>query len=314
MSKALSAKGAVSRRALVVLTGLIWLLISGTFPHSLDGLGMPLTLGLVALDILLGALTGWLAFARSASLDERQAALRNRAYRVAYRLVLLGVLAMIVALLIGSVFDSYNGTHLQPQPQPVLGARWIVGLLELLVALPTIVIAWLLPEPIEDSPMRTFGRWTPVRWLPLLLVPGLTTLWLLAIGSLPVRASILRDDSGTVFGGMSNATCKHFRAGREVGYGFGAQVRLDVETCWNGQRAFAFRLDPMTDLTRCEVPAGTADFARITHLSCTERTDEDGTMFYTVRAKVESVLTSGISRDVVMELDVTRDGKVLAFG
>jgi len=80
-----------------------------TFPRSLDGLGMPLTLCLVALDVVLGALTGWLAFARSASLDERQAALRDRAYRVAFRLVLVGVLLMIVALFMGSIADSYNG-------------------------------------------------------------------------------------------------------------------------------------------------------------------------------------------------------------
>jgi len=37
-------------------------------------------------------------------------------------------------------------------------------------------------------------------------------------------------------------------------------------------------------------------------------------MFYTVRAKVESGLIPTVSRDIVMELDVARDGKVLAFG
>jgi len=284
-----------------------------TFPRSLNGLGMPLTLCLVALDVVLGALTGWLAFARSASLDERQAALRDRTYRAAFRLVLLSVLVMILALFIGSIVDSYTGIHSQPQPQPVLGARWIVALLELLIALPTAVIAWLQPEPVDGNPMTARGGRRALPWVPMLAVPALAALWLLAVGTLPVRASTTRDDSLHDFS-MSNATCGHFSGSQEAGYGFGAQVRLDVEACWDGKHAFAFREDPMTDLTRCEVPAGTADFARVSGLTCTERTDANGTMFYTVRAKIESGLTSTVTRDVVMELVVTRDGRVLAFG
>jgi len=313
MRNALSFDGQLIRRAVVVLTALTWLLMIATFPRSLDGLGMPLTLCLVALDVVLGALTGWLAFARSASLDERQAALRDRAYRVAFRLVLVGVLLMIVALFIGSIADSYNGIQFQPQPQPVLGARWIVGLLEVLIALPTAVIAWLQPEPVDENPITTRGGRRVLPWVPMLAIPALAALWLLAVGTLPVRASATRDDSRHDFS-MANATCGHFSGGQEAGYGFGAQVRLDVEACWDGRHAFAFREDPMTDLTRCEVPAGTADFARVTHLSCTERTDASGTMFYTVRAKIESGLTSRVTRDVVMELVVTRDGRVLTFG
>jgi len=150
-------------------------------------------------------------------------------------------------------------------------------------------------------------------WVPMLAIPALAALWLLAVGTLPVRASATRDDSRHDFS-MANATCGHFSGGQEAGYGFGAQVRLDVEACWDGRHAFAFREDPMTDLTRCEVPPGTADFAGVSRLSCTERTDDSGTMFYTVRAKVSPGLTPTVSRDIVLELDVARDGKVLAFG
>jgi hypothetical protein len=306
--------GRLIRRGLVILTALLWLLLVATLPHSLDGFGMPLALALLTLDVILGALTGWLAFARGASLDERQAAVRDRGYRVAFRLLLLGALVMIVAVFVGSVIDSFNGFYSQPQPQPVLSARWIVALIELFLALPTIVIAWNPPDPLEPRRIATGGIWIEPRWIPLLIVPGLAAFWLLAIGSMPVRAGIIPENSGSVFGGVANATCKHFRAGRDVGYGFGAQVRLDVEACWDGKHAFAFRLDPMTDLTRCEVPAGTADFARVTHLSCTESADASGTMHYTVHATVEPLLAPGVKRDVVMELDVTRDGKVLAFG
>jgi hypothetical protein len=299
-------------RLAVIATFLLWAVMILPFPRSLEGAGMPLTLALFALDVAMGIATGWLAFARSATLDERQAGLRDRAYRIAFRLVALGVIIMLFTIFVGSIVDSFTTSLSRPQPQQVLGARWIIGLLELLVATPTAVIAWLQHATAEDSGSTRSSR-VPARWLPLIAVPGLALLWLFAIAAMPVRASTARDDAlhGT---SMAGATCGHFSGNREAAFGFGAQVRLDVEACWDGKHAFAFRLDPQADLTRCEVPPGTADFARITQLSCTERTDASGTMFYTVRAKVESGLASAVTRDVVMELDVTRDGKVLAFG
>lgn len=300
-----------ARRTVAVIAAAVWLVTVSPYPRSLDGAGMPLILGLIAVDVVLGAITNWLAFARTSSLDERQAALRDRAYRFAFRLVLAGVLIMVVGIFIGSILDSSQLAS-APQPQPVLGARWLVGLLELIVALPTAVVAWLDPGSLDDPAPASLPPLLR-RWVPLLAVPIFATSWLLIISLAPLRANAVRDDAQhSTY--LLGATCGHFSGSEEAGYGFGAQVRLDVEACWDGKHAFTFRLDPEADMTRCEVPHGTADFARVTHLTCTERTDASGTMFYTVRARIESGLASAVTRDVVMELDVSKDGKVLAFG
>ncbi|MEO6797132.1 MAG: hypothetical protein ABI401_13265 [Candidatus Dormibacter sp.] len=301
-------QGSDIRRALVIVTGAVWGFFAVPLPRSLDGAGMPLTLALLLLDVVLGALTGWLAFARTASLDERQAALRDRAYRLAFRLILLGVIVMVLGAIAGSIADN-SGTPIQPAD--VFGSRWIIGLLELLAALPTVVIAWLQPGSVEEA--ESPSRLSPSRWLPLIAVPLLAALWLVAIAALPVEASAVRDDAkhGLL---SANETCGHFTGTRDVGYGFGAEVRLDVETCWDGNRAYAFRKDIYADLTRCSVEPGTADFARVRKLACTETTDADGTMHYQVQATVQSGLLSTVTRNVVLELDVTRDGTVLSFG
>lgn len=298
------------RRAVAIAAVIVWAFFAVPLPRSLDGAGMPLTLVLLVLDVILGALTGWLAFARTSSLDERQASLRDRAYRVAFRLILLGAIVMVLGTIAGSIVDTSNP---RLQPAQVFGSRWIVALLELLAALPTAVIAWLEPATIEDP-----GRQTPVlpaasRWLPLIGIPILAALWLLAVATLPAQASAVRDDAKHGLT-VADATCGHFTGTREVGYGFGAQVRLDVEACWDGSRAYAFRQDPFADLTRCSVEPGTADFAGVTDLSCTEQTDSSGTMHYTVHARVRPGLVPAVTREVTLELDVTKDGKVLAFG
>ncbi len=298
------------RRALVIGTVALWTILISPGPRSMDGAGMPLTLLLVALDLILGAMTGWLAFARTTSLDERQAALRDRAYRIAFRLIVLGVIVMVVSGALGSAMADYSVRA--PQEIQVLGSRWIVGLIELLAALPTVVIAWMLPSPVEEAEPSTATPATFRRWLPLSALPALAGLWLLAIAVVPVRTSTVTDDVNR--GSMPNATCRHYATSREVGGGFGAQARLDVNPCWDGSHAFDYPGDGRSAEARCSVFPGSADFARLTDLTCTQQTDLAGTIRYTMSGTVEAGLVPTVRRPVRMELDVTRDGRLLTFG
>lgn len=65
-------------RGLVIASCLLWLLLASPFPASLDGWGTGLVLGLLVIWIFLGATTGWLAFGRTARLDEFRLELRDR--------------------------------------------------------------------------------------------------------------------------------------------------------------------------------------------------------------------------------------------
>lgn len=298
------------RRALVIGTIALWTVIVAPFPRSLDGAGMPMTLLLAALDVVLGAMTGWLAFARTGSLDERQAALRDRAYRIAFRLIVLGVIVMVVSGAVGST--TADQSIRAPQEIQVFGSRWIVGLVELLAALPTVVIAWMLPNPVEEAGPGSASSATMRPWLPLAALPALAGLWLLAIGVLPVRATTVTDDVNR--GSMPSATCRHYAISREVAGGFGAEARLDVNPCWDGSHAFDYPGDGRSGEERCSVLPGSADFARLADLTCTRRTDSTGTIHYTMSATVEAGLVPAMRRAVTMEIDVSKDGKVLTFG
>jgi hypothetical protein len=54
-------------RVCVVFVALCWLVVASQLPYSLQGTGIVLLLALVALDVILGVTTGWLAFAPTAS-------------------------------------------------------------------------------------------------------------------------------------------------------------------------------------------------------------------------------------------------------
>jgi hypothetical protein len=309
MTRRLSTRS--TSRALVIASTFVWLLFISPIPRSLDGAGMPLALLLLALDLVMASSVGWLAFARTASLDERQAALRDRAYRIAFRLILVGVIVMIVAVFVGSLIASAGPDPTMTQTPVVFGGRWIVGLLELLVATPTAVITWLLPGSLHETDLPSEVRSGARRWLPLAAVLLLAALWLLTIAATPVRVSSVISDP--FHGSMSGATCGHFSTSRAIGYGFGAEVRLDVQPCWDANHAFDYPGIPLAERERCSVDPGTAEFARVTK-TCAERTDADGTLHYSVHATILAGLFPPVTRDVTLELEVTKDGKVVVVG
>jgi hypothetical protein len=301
----------IARRAAVLATlALCVFLVS---PVPLHGLGLLPVIALAALDAVLLAATGGLAYARTRRLDERQVALRDLAYRRGYRLLGLGiVLAVIVWFVAAGIVEIAIGPSGRlSQVDSGLSGRLLVAIAELAVMLPTMVVAW--------SARNGGGRLTP---LPGLAVPAVAVAWLVVVAWTPVQAATV-SRSFSITGSMaSGSTCRHFVAGRIVGGGFGATVGMRVEVCWNGRTAFVVG-DPdlplpasvdgetaATDLTACGAD-NLEDFAAVTGTTCTATVDADGTLHYAVRARVVPLALPIGARDVTMELVVTPDGRVL---
>lgn len=307
------------RRDAVILVGLLWLILAAPFPPSLDGTGIVVALALVALDVVLGRSTGWLAFARTSGLDERQAADRDSAYRLAFRLVSAGVLLMVALSIAGAFAVHPQINQAVAQVTEGFSARRLAALLELLFIVPTAVIAWFVPD-ISDQPM---GSQRPFQgWAAALSVPLLAIAWFAGVAALPVRSITV---SGVPDHFVTDATCNHFAAKKQVGSIFGGTLRLQAEVCWNGQEAFVFG-DPhlisparlpsimpaLTDLTNCSLLDADTDFAMVSQ-TCDQEVDNNGTMRLTARGRV-SPLPGGVgARAVEIQLVVTRDGKVVSF-
>jgi hypothetical protein len=147
-----------------------------------------------------------------------------------------------------------------------------------------------------------------VALVPALAVPALAAAWLLALSWTPVQAATGSRNS-IVDASVQDATCRHFVAGRIVGGGFGATAGMRIEVCWNGRRAFVDP-DQAPFVTACGAD-NVEDFAAVTGTTCTTTVDARGTLRYVVRARVEPLPFSIGARDVVMELVVARDGRVL---
>jgi hypothetical protein len=326
-----------ARRVAVLVILLATALLGSSVPPSFHGLGILVVLCLMVLDLLLVRATGGLAFTRRRTLDERESALRDRAYRRGFRL--LGV-ALAVELLIVIATDylslalsniGQNGPFSgSSELNNVITGRGLTAILELLVMLPTLMIAWADPDHVEPRG-REPGRHAVLLWLS---VPAVAAAWLLVVSTVPEQATAASTNSSSF--SMEGATCAQFSAGRIVGSQFGATVGLRVGVCWNGTTAFvagdpSIPLPPSA-LAAMGVPAGTPsnfinpadlsitacgidkldDFATVSGTTCRSTVDAAGTLNYTVRAHV-SAWPGGIGqRDVTMTLVVDRKGRVLA--
>lgn len=321
ISPATSARPSTPR-TLVVLTAVAWLIFASQFPYSLDGLGILVLLALIALDIALGITTGWLAFMPTSRLDERQAGVRDRAYRVGFRLVGTSVVLMVLLGIAGNIASFYV---VGPPVQSVatgFSPRAIVAVLELLVIAPTVVIAWMMPAE-ADSAIGQF-----VRWAPLVAVPTVGLLWVVTMVLSPIQSAPATRVPDTGFG-MGDATCGHFSAVKEVAAGFGGIARLEATVCWNHQQAFTVgdislprpasihpeewpSLSRESWLTTCAPLNTDADFGSISE-QCIGHIDADGTLHLTMLARIAPMPGSLASREVRADLVVTRDGKVVTF-
>lgn len=307
------------RRIIVIAIVVCWFVFASEFPFSLQGTGILVFLAMVALDVALWISTGWLAFMPTSRLDERQTALRDRAYRVGFRLVGTGVVAMVILAWVGSITTFYA---LGPQPQSFaegFSARTIIALIELLAIAPTAVVAWFLPA--DDM---AAGH-SPVRWLPVVAVVLVAAAWVTGILTARVQLVTATRVPGSL--SMDAATCGDFDAVSRVAGGLGGVARLQAEICWNGQQAFAVGdpalprpaslpaeefAHPMPGLTRCAPQPVDTDFARIDQ-QCLVQIDGDGTLHYTVISHMHPLPYEIGSRVIRIQLVVTRDGKVVTF-
>jgi len=307
-------------RVCVFLLALCWLVAAAQLPYSLQGTGILIVLALVALDVVLGVMTGWLAFQPTSQLDERQAALRDRAYRIGFRLVGAGVLLLFALYVFGSILSAIVLGPQSGSPSDGFNPRTVVAILELLAIAPTVVIAWLLRSDSEPA------NGPATRWIPLMAVPIVALAWIVAVLVAPVETTVLTtvpDNSFT----MSAAKCGHFGVVKRVASGFGGAIRLEAEVCWNGQQAFTYG-DPslprpsslpaeefamaFPGLTSCAPLPTDSDFGNVVE-HCTGQIDADGTLHVGLRGRVSPLPGDFGARDVQLRLIVTRDGKVVAF-
>lgn len=95
--------------------------------------------------MLLGVATSWQAFRHGSALDERQLKQRNAAMHHAYRLTTVAFVLFCAFALQGQWFPIF---HLSGD-WFVFHFIWVFGVL---IALPTLMIAWLEPDPLPDEP------------------------------------------------------------------------------------------------------------------------------------------------------------------
>lgn len=323
------------RLAIAAVVG-ITAVLGSLIPPSLHGLGILPVLVLAGLDVLLVQGTDGLAFARRRTLDEREGALRDLAYRRGFRLLGLAAIVELVLLVVTAIVRTLlpHGQWLGTTVVNAgVGGRALVALAELLLMTPTLVIAWVAPDREDvQRPSRT----APAMWL---CMPGLAGLWLVLLALAP--AQVATASANTSSASLVGATCQQFSAGRILGAEFGAAVGMRVEVCWNGHDAFVLG-DPGIPLPPSVIAAYNAqvppegqlggtdgamfnqqqpdlsgcgqdnvdDFATIVSTVCTGRIDAAGTLDYVVSAVVSGPLGIG-RRDVVLSLVVNRNGTVL---
>jgi MFS family permease len=134
-----------------------WFFMPGFSPHWL---WLVLLLPF-ALLLRLHLATGGLAFKADLALDERERALRDQATQVSYRLLSRAVLVLIaltaLLLFIGPAFPPLWAWRGGMGPAVVTTGIWPLLLLvlakaaALVVALPTLVVAWLEPDPVREE-------------------------------------------------------------------------------------------------------------------------------------------------------------------
>jgi hypothetical protein len=328
--------GRRSRRVVVGIVVAATALLGSLVPASLHGFAILVALLLAGLDVALIGATDALAFTNRRALDERERALRDMAYRRGFRILGLAFVVEILILIATSILSYYISGAAHGLATSVVDSgipgRALVGLLEALIMLPTLVIAWVDPDRVTDE---VPGR-SPSHRLGWLALPAVAAAWLLLMAVGPEQAAAASRNTGSF--GLEGASCAPFAGGRIVGAEFGATVGMRVGVCWKGHDAFVFG-DPNIALPRSAIAAigvppgidvgpggpdanpadpqitscgadNLDDFATVSATNCTGAIDSAGTLHYTVHARVSAPFGIG-QRDVTLSLVVDRNGHVL---
>jgi hypothetical protein len=319
----------LARRLAVAALLIICLLFISPWPVSLDGNGILAVAVVGLLGAALGIQTDWLAFRRNRSLDELRAGLRDRAYRLAYRIFCLFVVVAIPAIVIAAIWVDDQAAHVQDP----IGGRRITALVLLLVLLPTAMIAWLQsdggeeqePEEMSTSEGRGWHRWAPA-----VLVPVLLGVWLVASAAGPASITSFRivpDPNVGLGGGSPPITCGGYAVAQQRAGGFAALVQLQAIVCWNGKVAWvesdrggpgpkslrpSFGGSPVAPAF-CSTAWDSTDFGKVADQRCRVAIESDGTVHVVLRARASSVVAGFGAHSVTLTLTVSRKGRVLSL-
>jgi hypothetical protein len=295
----------VVRRGLVIVITLITLdfLIMRTMDFINVGIGLLVLLALA--DLTLGRATRRIASADADRIDERQEALRNRAHRIAY-----AILAVSVGLVVLVAELATPGTRRWLADS--LGGGGVVSFIQLLFFLPAMVIAWIEPDRIADENAPRMRNSTRARFAygMVTIAVVLPVLLSLSLSVAPIRDSTFTRPEPVVVSssGASTDQCTYFDSRKQVGIGFGATIPLIAVACWNGTTAFE-----EWGLNSSDCLPSRTEFVTATTLECRRTAGPDGSLHFTYRTVLRSVILPFISREVVMRLDLTKDGRVVQF-
>jgi len=289
------------RRGLVsaIAIGCAMLILSPYGPDDVGG--APFLLLVLALGfVLLGRATQRVASAPDAQVDERQEALRNRAHRLAY-----GIFAVLVG---GTVLVSYVAT---PESRAWLTSPLHSGLaitfFLLLFFLPAMVLAWLEPDRLAGEDIPSLSATPLARVATAMVAIALLTPIVLSLTLLlgPIRTTTRVVPQPTQDPALH---CTYFEARAQVGLGFGAALPLIAVACWDGKKAAE-----EWGLNASDCTPRMTEMTSVEELECARTTDADGTLHFVYKARVRSALLPFITRDAVMVLVLTRDGRVVRF-
>jgi hypothetical protein len=104
---------------------------------------------LLVADVLLLAVTRQVAELPEGAVDERQEAIRNRAYRLAYRIVMHALIWPIGLVVVLATFRDPFGWLAALWANTALVIALGTAAAQLVGFLPTMILAWTEPEPIE---------------------------------------------------------------------------------------------------------------------------------------------------------------------
>jgi amino acid transporter len=264
---------------------------------------------MILLNIALGRATQRVASAPQAMVDERQEALRNRAYRFAY-LALLATVGgvLLVSDLAGEQSRAWLGNAVRFNGWLVFG--------ELLFVLPTMVLAFIEPDRVAPEPGEVRSGSTARQRAAgalLALSFGIPVVLSVLLAALPPSVSTSSSGSAVMTtsasgGSAPSVNCRHFQSDLAVGRGIQADIPVNAVACWNGRSARA-----SYGMAKSDCNPGDSVAVDVTTLSCSSTTLPDGTLTFTYRARVSSSLLPFLGRTVMIEVSIDKNGHVLAF-
>ncbi|MGH7643843.1 MAG: hypothetical protein ACRENX_12685 [Candidatus Dormibacteria bacterium] len=285
------------RRA-VVAGALVICLILAISPTWLGGTALLLLLLLALCQVLLGRATEQLTASLARDIDERQGAVRDRAYRSAY-----WVLAAVAAGLIGvSYFASAGSRHWLGS---AIDGGAVIVLIAMLILLPAMVVAWTEPDRNTPEFRASAGQARAALFAMTLVALVLVAPIGAAAGVLllPLHESAVHRYTTSVEAGR----CADFQRATTVGLWFEARVPLSAEVCWNGERAHY-----VWGMNKSDCLVQDTSLVTLKPAECQVLTEPDGTLSFTYAVLAQPAVLSFLSRRLVVSLAIDRHGRAVA--